>query len=159
MRSAIRQLVRHGVEALKPQRIETKAVQVGSQFIAKPSKMVWRSPIVSKRVAKVIRSQAIQDGTYGSFEASTGIGWDPEWDLALKPNQYNVTRFGGIRPSKKTSRERSREERAQKIEANLETRLEKMEEYYSTKEESRVKEKGFEAMFKRFSKGGTGLGR
>ncbi len=156
MRSALRSLVQHGVEALKPQRVETKAVQVGSQYIAKPSKMVWRRPVVSKRVAKEIRNQAIQDGTYGKFEAGTGIGWDPEWDLALKPNQYSVTRFGGIRPSKKSSRDRNREERAQKIEANLETRLAKMEEYYTAKEESRVQEKGFEATFKRLSKQGPG---
>jgi hypothetical protein len=159
MRSAIRHLVQYGVEALKAQRVESKAVQVGSQYIAKPSKIVWRSPVVSKRVAKVIRNQAIQEGTFGRFDPNTGIGWDPEWDLALMSNRYTATRFGGIRPSKKTSRERSREERAQKIEAHLETRFEKMEEYYSEKEASRVKEKGFEAKFKQLSKGSLGAGR
>ena len=149
MRSAIRHLIRLGVDALKPQRVATKPIQVGSHYIAKPSKIVWRGPIVSKRVANVIRKKAIQQGTFGSFDAATGAGWDPLWDLALKPNKYNVTRFGGVRPPRKRSRERNREDRAKKIEANLETRLEKMEEYYVEKEASRVKEKGFEARFKR----------
>lgn len=159
MRSAIRHLVRHGVEALKPQRVETKPVHAGSQYVAKPSQTVWRRPVVSKRVANVLRKQSIQDGSYGNFDVNTGAGWDPLWDLALKPNQYKVTRFGGVQPSKKTSRERSREERARKIEANLETRLEKMEEYYIEKEESRVQEKGFEATFKRLARSGPGGGR
>jgi hypothetical protein len=156
MRSAIRHLVRHGADALQPQRVESKAVQVGTRYIAKPSKTVWRRPAVSKRVANVLRKQAIQEGTYGSFDTETGAGWDPLWDLALKPNQYQVTRFGGVQPPKKTSRERNREERAKKIEANLETRLEKMEEYYIEKEESRVQDKGFEATFKRLARGPGG---
>lgn len=159
MRSAIRHLVRHGVDALKPQRIETKPVQVGSQYIARPSKTVWRRSVVSKRVANVLRKQAVQEGTYGSFNTDTGVGWDPLWDMALKPNQYEVTRFGGVQPPKKTSRQRSREERAKKIDSNLEARLEKMEEYYTEKEESRVQEKGFEATFKRLARGGPGGGR
>jgi len=156
MRSAIRLLVKHGIEALKPQSVETKAVVVGNQYVAKPSKTAWRRPAVSKRVANVLRKQAIQDGTYGSFDINSGVGWDPMWDLALKPNQYQVTRFGGIQPAKKTSRQRNREDRAKKLEASLETRLEKMEEYYTEREESRVQEKGFEAMFKRVNKGGVG---
>lgn len=144
-----------GVEALKPQRMETKAVVVGNQYVAKPSQSVWRRPVVSKRVANVIRKQAIQEGTYGSFDASTGLGWDPHWDVALHASRYAVTRFGGIQPSKKTSRERSRAERATKIQENLETRLEKMEEYYNQREASRVQERGFEATFKRLKGSGT----
>jgi hypothetical protein len=158
MRSAVRHLIQNGVEALKPQRIESKAVQVGNQYIAKPVKIVWRRPVVSKRVANVIRKQALREGTYGIFDSNTGLGWDPQWDLALNVNQYKVTRFGGIQPSKKTSRERSRAERAMKIQDNLETRLEKMEEYYSGREESRVQEKGFEETFKRL-KGSSTPGR
>jgi len=155
MRSAVRHLIKNGVEALKPQRIETKPIAVGNQYIAKPSKTVWRRPVISKRVANDIRKQAIQDGSYGTFDTNTGLGWDPEWDLALYANQYKVTRFGGIQPSKKTSRERTRAERAAKIQDNLETRLEKMEEYYSQREESRVQEKGFEATFKRLKGSGA----
>ena len=148
MRAALRHLCEKGVEALKPQRVVTKAVQVG-QYIAKPSRTVWRRPVVSKRVANDLRKQAIREGTYGTFNATTGVGWDPLWDLALNPHRYNVTRYGGIFPPKKTARERNREERAQKIEEKLETRLETMEEYYVEKEEARVKDKGFEAVYKR----------
>ena len=155
MRSAVRHLIKNGVEALKPQRMETKAVELGNHFTAKASQSVWRRPVVSKRVANVIRKQAIHDGTYGIFDADTGLGWDPQWDLALYANQYSVTRFGGIQPSKKTIRERSRAERATKIQENLETRLEKMEEYYNQREGSRVQERGFEATFKRLKGSGT----
>lgn len=152
MRSALRHLCEKGVEALKPQKIQTQVVQVGS-YVVKPSKSVWRGPIVSKRVANDIRKTALRNGTYGSFDTTTGIGWDPLWDLALKPNRYKVTQFGGIKPSKGTSRQRNREDRAKKIEENLETRLDKMEEYYTNKEQSRVQEAGFEATFKRLTRG------
>jgi hypothetical protein len=154
MRAALRHLCQHGIEALKPQKVMTEAVQVGS-YIAKPSKEAWRRPVVSKRVGNVLRKQALQDGLYGSFDVQTGLGWEPTWDLVLKSNQYQVSRYGGMQPSKKTSRERSREERARSLEDHLETRLEKMEDYYVEKEESRIKEKGFEAIYKKMAKGGT----
>ena len=151
MRAALRHLAEKGIEALKPQKVTTKAVEVAGHYIAKPSKEVWRRPVVSKRVGNVLRKQAIREGTYGSFDSATGVGWDPAWDLVLQQNQYAVTRYGGMRPNKKTARERSREERAQKLEQNLETRTEKMEEYYLEKEASRVQDKSFEAYFKRLS--------
>ena len=121
MRAALRHLCNKGVEALKPQKVTTKAVQV-ADYVAKPSKEAWRRPVVSKRVANVLRKQAIQEGTYGSFDTTTGVGWDPSWDIALYSHRYQVHRFGGIQPNKKTSRARTREERAQKIEKNLEKR-------------------------------------
>jgi hypothetical protein len=155
MRAAVRHLIKNGVEALKPQRIETKAVQVGNQYTAKPSRNVWRRPVVSKRVANVVRKQAIQEGTYGIFDSNTGLGWDPQWDLALFASQHKVTRFGGIQPPKKTSRERNRAERAAKIQEHVATRLEKIEEYYTQRAESRVTEKGFEATFKRLKGSGA----
>lgn len=158
MRSAVRHLIKNGAEALKPQRTETKALIVGKEYIAKSAKVVWRRPVVSKRVANDMRKQALRDGTYGSFNSSTGVGWDPEWDFVLNAHQYKATRFGGIQPSKKTSRERTRDERAKKIEENLETQMEKMEEYYLEREESRVQDSGFEATFKRL-KGSSGVGR
>ena len=109
-------------------------------------------PKVSKRVGNDLRKQALKEGTYGSFDSVAGVGWDPSWDFALKATQYQVSRFGGIRPNKRTSRERTREERAQKLEKNLETRLDKMEEYYVNKEKLRVKDESFEATFKREGK-------
>ena len=152
MRAAVRHLCEKGVEALKPQRHTSKAVKVGD-YIAKPSQEVWRRPVVSKRVANVLRKQAIADGTYGQFDTTTGIGWDPTWDLTLFQHRYQAYRIGGIQPNKLSKRQRNREERAQKIESNLETRLEKMEEYYLEKEQSKVLDQSFEARFKRINRG------
>ena len=154
MRAALRNLCEKGAEALKPQKILRPPVQIESH-IAQPAKQIWRSPIVSKRVANSIRKKALWDGTYGSFDTETGAGWDPSWDLLLKSSQYKVSRYGGILPPKKTSRERSREERAQVLEEQLESRLEKIEEYYTEKEESRVQDMSFEAQYKRLLRGGS----
>lgn len=151
MRAALRHLAEKGVEALKPQKITTKPVEIAGHLI-KPPKEVWRRPVVSKRVGNVLRKQAIRDGTYGSFNTQTGVGWDPMWDLALKPNRFSATRYGGIRPPKKTKRERTREERANKVEEKLATQNEKIEEYYTQKEEARVQDMSFEARFKRLSR-------
>ena len=152
MRAALRHLCEKGAEALKPQKHTTKAIQVGD-YVAKPSQEVWRRPVVSKRVANVLRKAAINDGTYGEFNKETGIGWDKSWDLVLHSHRYQVHRFGGIQPNKKTSRARSREERAQKIETKLETRLENMEEYYTEREDSKVLDQSFEAKYKRIQRG------
>ena len=153
MRAALRHLCRHGENALKSQKVVTEAVVINNH-IAKPAREVWRRPKVSKRVANVIRKNAIKNGTYGSFCDKTGTGWNAEWDLVLQQHRHEVTRFGGMKPSKKTARERNREERALKLEQNLEKRLELIEEYYTEKEASRVKDKGFEARMKRMAKGG-----
>ena len=156
MRAALRHLCQHGVEALKPQKIATKAVEHGT-LVAKPSREVWRRPLLSKRVAKTVRKQAVEDGTYGSFDTNTGMGWDPSWDLVLHSHRYEVTRFAGIQPPKKTSRDRNREERARTLEKALEGREEAMEQYYTEKEESRVQDKSFEAKYKRMLRNaGTG---
>lgn len=64
MRSALRQLCRHGVEALRPQKVNDR----------------WRKPAISRRVAADLRKMALRSGTYGSFDAVTGMGWDPAWD-------------------------------------------------------------------------------
>jgi hypothetical protein len=154
MRAALRHLAQHGVEALKPQKVVTPAVQVHGRNV-KPAKHVWRRPVVSKRVGNDLRKQAIQQGTFGAFDPTSGVGWDPVWDLVLKHNTYKVTRYGGMQPAKKTKRERTREDRAKKLEEALETRTEKMEDYYAQKEGSRVEEKGFEAYYKRLIRGST----
>jgi hypothetical protein len=148
MRAALRHLCKKGVEALKPQQHTKDAVQFGNH-IAQPAKQVWRRPIVSKRVANDLRKQALRAGTYGSFDTVNGVGWEPTWDIVLKSNQYKVTRFGGMLPSKKTSRERSREGRVKQLDEQLETAQQKMDEYYTEKEESRVQDKSFEANYKR----------
>ena len=155
MRAALRHLAEHGIEALKPQKVLSKAAKQGMNI---RSPEVWHRPVVSKRVGNDLRKRALKDGTYGTFNVETGIGWDPSWDLALKSNQFYVSRYGGIRPKKKTKRERTREERAEKIEKNLESRLEKMEEYYVNKESIRVKDMSFEAVHKRMLRSGGGSG-
>ena len=153
MRAALRHLCQHGAKALQPEKVTIEAVtRLG--HIAKPAREVWRRPKVSKRVANDLRKTAIKSGTYGSFCPDTGKGWEPKWDLVLQQHRNEVTRFGNMRPAKKTSRERSREDRAQKLEQNLESRLELIEEYYTTKEDARVEDKSFEARMKRMARGG-----
>jgi hypothetical protein len=154
MRAALRHLCKNGVDALKPQKVVVDAVTSFNNHIAKPAREVWRRPKVSKRVANDLRKAAIKNGTYGSFCSESGKGWNPQWDLVLHQHRYEVTRFGGMRPNKKTSQERSREDRALKLEQNLETRLELIEEYYSEKEASRVQDKSFEARMKAMTRGG-----
>jgi hypothetical protein len=146
MRAAVRHLCQLGAEALKPQKVISKSAQ--NKLNVRPAE-IWRRPVVSKRVGNVVRKQAMRDGTYGSFDVTTGVGWEPAWDFALKSTQHEVSRFGGIKPKKLTTRERNREGRALKLEEALETRVEKMEEYYVKKEELRVEEDSFEANFKR----------
>lgn len=157
MRAALRHLCQNGIEALKPQKVQSKGVTI-ENYVAKASKEIWHRPKVSKRVAKDLRKQALRDGTYGSFDATTGVGWDPSWDLILSSNQYNVSRYGRIFPPKLTISQRNREGRATKIDEQMEKRDERLEEYYVEREKSRVKEPGFEAYYKRLSKGGPGGG-
>uniref|UniRef100_A0A7R9ZNN0 MRPL25 domain-containing protein n=1 Tax=Craspedostauros australis TaxID=1486917 RepID=A0A7R9ZNN0_9STRA len=152
MRAALRHLCQKGAEALKPQKVLSKAAENGFTY---KETHVWRRPVVSKRVGKVLRKQALRDGTYGTFDVTTGVGWDPLWDPVLMPNQFKVSRYGRMQPKKKTSRERTREERAQKIEKNLETRLDKMEEYYANKETLKVKDTSFEAKYKQMMRSGA----
>jgi hypothetical protein len=149
MRAALRHLAEKGIEALKPQKVVSKLAQNG--FNTRLPE-VWRRPVVSKRVGNTLRKQALSQGTYGSFDAATGVGWDPAWDLRLKQNQYQVERFGGIRPKKKTSRERNREDRAKQVEEQLESSQEKLEEYYNHKQDIRVEETTFEAHYKKMVK-------
>ncbi|KAL7543310.1 hypothetical protein ACHAXR_012619 [Thalassiosira sp. AJA248-18] len=165
MRSALKQLCRHGVQALRAQKVNEK----------------WRRPAVSKRVAADLRKLAIRNGSYGKFDSETGIGWDPAWDAA--PNQRrkkdkfkiaassgddgddnadmvdNLLMTGGsnvggiqsLRAPKETKRERTRESRAQKIENLLAQADDKIEEYRLELEEKKPKE-GIEEEFKQAMK-------
>mmetsp|Transcript_20537 Transcript_20537/g.44078 ORF Transcript_20537/g.44078 Transcript_20537/m.44078 type:complete len:163 (-) Transcript_20537:119-607(-) len=155
MRSALRQLCRHGVEALRPRKVNQK----------------WRKPPVSKRVAADLRKLAIRNGTYGKFDSETGVGWDPAWDAPernrkamISVNNVNdadasMAAAGGllgsnpggiasIRPPKETKRERTRETRAQKIEDLLAQADEKIEEY-RLEQEGKKPKPGIEEEFKR----------
>ena len=39
----------------------------------------WWPPLVSLKKAKLMRNDAIMNGSYGSFSSENG-GWDPSWD-------------------------------------------------------------------------------
>lgn len=160
MRSALRQLCTHGIEALRPQKINNK----------------WRKPAVSPRVAADLRKLAIRSGTYGTFDSNTGVGWDPLWDAPRAKSKPVVSssgdgdadnaslenvqvggNYGGIqltllRPPKETKRQRTREARAQKIETLMEGMPERIEEYRKERE-ARKPKSGIEEEFKRALKG------
>mmetsp|Transcript_1265 Transcript_1265/g.1747 ORF Transcript_1265/g.1747 Transcript_1265/m.1747 type:complete len:163 (-) Transcript_1265:76-564(-) len=159
MRSAVRKLCQQGVEALRPQKVNEK----------------WRRPAISRRVAGDLRKAAIRAGTYGKFDAETGVGWDPAWDaperrhplldaasaaggdvsnemldsILLKTNKGAIQ---SIRPPKETKRERTREARAQKIENLLKGADDKIEEYRKELEANKPKP-GIEEEFKQAMKG------
>ncbi|MGK3742780.1 MAG: hypothetical protein ACI90V_009636 [Bacillariaceae sp.] len=153
MRSALRILCQHGEQALKSQKVTTQGSQSFNNHISKPSREVWRRPLISKRIANDIRKVSIIDGSYGTFNTTTGEGWDKNWDLILHSHRYEVNRFGGMRPSKKTARQRNRGDRANKLEANLESAGDTIDQYYTEREESKIEEKGFEARVKRMTRG------
>lgn len=154
MRSALRQLATHGIEALRPQFVNNK----------------WRKPAVSARIASDLRKQAIRSGTYGTFDASTGMGWDPLWDHASKAKAVEIKNnssgdimmenkggnYGGIqltllRPPKETKRQRNRETRAQKIEKLMEGMDQRIEEFRLEKE-AKKPPPGIEEEFKKYMK-------
>lgn len=130
MRSAAKWLCRVGEEALLPQRVNEK----------------WRKPRISKRVAGVIRKQAIQEGTFGSFDPETGKGWDPKWDAVRQTGTMQ------LRPPKLTTRQRTREQRATKIEKLMEDVDEKIDAHYNKLKEGRTKERTFENWYKDLSR-------
>ena len=151
MRSALRHLCASGIEALRPQKVNNK----------------WRRPAVSPRVASDLRKAAIRSGTYGSFDSSTGVGWDPLWDAPkAKPvtihenGETKVVNKGGnyggiqltlLRPPKDTKRQRTREARAQKIEALVAGMDERIEEFRKEKE-AKKPPPGIEEEFKKYMK-------
>lgn len=151
MRSAIKKLCQHGVQALRPQKVNDK----------------WRKSAVSPRVAADLRKLAVRSGTYGNFDKETGIGWDPAWDAPTANNfattinnnnsddildtilltGSNPGKIASIRPPKETKRQRSRESRAQKIEALVAQADQKIEEY-RLELESKKPDTGIETEFK-----------
>ncbi|CAB9512789.1 expressed unknown protein [Seminavis robusta] len=141
--AAVRKLCQHGVEALKPQLIKNSNTRLSQH---------WNPPAIPKRSQSMLRKRAVREGTYGSFDATTGKGWDPAWDIELAK-----TGNGGgngrirLRPNKKTSRDRTREQRAQKIEKTMEDMDEQIAQYYmDRKAEKPVKD--FEWYFKKHTR-------
>eukprot|EP00904_Undaria_pinnatifida_P009232 jgi/Undpi1/5439/HiC_scaffold_2.g00718.m1 len=96
-------LVRFGAEALKPQKVG-------------PYK--WRTPMVSRRKANVLRKKAMRDGSFGSvvIDPDTGkatAGWDPAWDIFKPPTPRPLM------PQKLHKNQRDRAKRAEKITAKM----------------------------------------
>jgi len=97
------------------------------------------APLVSRRVAAGIRKRALIEGTFGSFQANEG-GWDPSWDISKK--------MFFLRPHKGHKRERTREDRANKITTAMEGMPARMEKHKQEVEDRRPKKDIFH-MFKR----------
>lgn len=82
----------------------------------------WLRPKISRRQWKVARKQAILGGTYGNFDAEKG-GWQPEWDeIVIKEPQI-------LWPHKLHKRQRTRADRAKKIDDAMAAMPKKIEEY------------------------------
>jgi hypothetical protein len=108
MRSAVRHLINLGEAALRPKKVDEK---------------MWAKPLISKRIANVVRKQAMKDGTFGSFNPQTGTGWDPKWD-AVGQVGTDV-----LKPPKGNKQQRTREARAVKIDAKMVGMDERIDEH------------------------------
>ena len=152
--SALRHLHRLGADALKP----TKMIPDASYHPIN-TRQKWYKPKVSKRVANTLRKKAIREGTYGSYDAMNGVGWDPSWDLTTTINSNaNSSSFNSsnipwmeIRPHKESKRERTREARANKIEDMLTMADDKILDYRLAQKEKKP-EQGIENLIKNMVK-------
>ena len=137
-RSALKKLSQHGVDALMPKLIVHDDV----------GKQNWRPPLISNRVANVLRKQAVREGTYGSFNTETLKGWDSAWDVELAKAKARGQGRHRLKVPKKAKRHRTREERAAKIEKKMEGMDERIEEYYVEKH-SKKPPRSFENYYKK----------
>mmetsp|Transcript_22271 Transcript_22271/g.32537 ORF Transcript_22271/g.32537 Transcript_22271/m.32537 type:complete len:168 (+) Transcript_22271:70-573(+) len=138
IRSALKKLHSKGIAALLPE----KMIDPTSP------RQRWKKPIVSRRIAKDLRKKAIREGTYGSYDADSGIGWDKSWDEGLWSNsspltgastgknvgQVNWMEFRGF---KDTKRERTRESRAVRIEGLVAAADDKIADYRQKQRDSK----------------------
>ena len=139
-------LSKMGMRALRPLLIERE-----------DGLRVWRSPPVSRRRARELRKIAIREGSYGTFNKETLRGWERSWDIQLamlKPAGQGRIR---IRPNKGTKSQRTREERAQKIEKAMEGMDDRIEEYYHQKHASKPP-RSFESYYKTLVKRSKKMG-
>lgn len=113
------------------------------------SERIWHPPKISKRKAAVLRKRAKREGTYGSWNPENGQGWDPAWDVELEmAKPHGSGRFTVLRPPKKTSRQRTREERARRIEEKLVGMDERIEELHAERIRNKPKP-SFEEEYKK----------
>ena len=139
-RGSRRHLIKQGLNALLPTaQIKYPENYIGQENVTPASvsgsERSWKPPVLSKRRAAMLRKEAIRNGTYGTFDPEKGgVGWDPSWDVQLAvANPHGLGRYTAMRVPKKASHQRSREMRAQKIEAAMEGMDERMEEIQAAK--------------------------
>jgi len=77
-------------------------------------------PMISKRIAANIRKRAIVDGTFGQYTPGIG-GWDPEWD---EPKGIHI-----MRPHRGHLRERTRNDRVEKIDKAMQGMPDRLDKY------------------------------
>ena len=128
MRTALRNLIEFGGDALKARKVDDKK---------------WQKPLISKRVAGVLRKQALKEGTFGSFDSESGIGWDRKWDPV---GQVGTITF---KPPKGTIMQRTREGRALKIDLKMEGMDGKIDEHIKKLNDKKPKEFTFDVRYKR----------
>lgn len=152
IRGALKKLYTKGAAALLPEKI------VPEENAINQHRQRWRKPIVSRRIANDLRKKAIREGTYGSYDESTGIGWDSSWDQGLvgKRSESHVGKIQWmeVRGFKDSKRERNRENRAVRIESLLDGADQKIVEYRLQQKEKKP-EGGIEQIIKRMGKIGS----
>lgn len=139
--SALKKLAQHGVAALQPVRTVRPETD----------KVVWRGAPISGRIAAVLRKTAVKEGTFGSFDAERLRGWDPAWDVDLAVAKVRGRGRHRLRPPKTTKATRTREERARKIEKNMEGMAKRIEEFHAEKAANKPP-RTFENTFKNLTK-------
>lgn len=80
----------------------------------------YMGPVISRRKAADLRKLAIKDNTFGTFTPNVG-GWDPSWDTPRKMFM--------LRPFKGHLADRTREDRAKKIETAMKAMPDRITKY------------------------------
>ena len=92
----------------------------------------------------------MREGVFGSYDPNTGKGWDPQWDIDSSTTVSNQLPWMQIRPHKETKRERTREDRAVRIETLLESADDKILQHRIAQREKRP-ERGIEVLLKKIT--------
>ena len=123
--AALTAFSRYGGQALKP--------------TYNPHSGRWRKALVSPRLAAKVRKEAIRTSNVGE-----GKMWNPAWD-------FTDPKLPSLKAPKSTKRDRTREKRALKIEAAMETMDKRIAEYKATVV-GRKPTPGIETLFKRLNR-------
>lgn len=102
----------------------------------------WLRPALSRRQWKVARKTAIINGTFGTFSKENG-GWLPEWDEVREPQI--------VYPHKGHKRDRTRADRAKKIDQAMKDMPEKIQAYRDAVV-ARKPPPGIESLLKRLAR-------